>query len=566
MRRRRRPSRGSRSARASAQPAARAPAARRRRRRDRALELPVRAVAPEALPRAADRLHRRAQAGRRRRRCSALLLAEVFADAGLPPGVLNVVPAGREVGEELVSHPLVDKISFTGSTRGRAPDRRALRRADQALQPRARRQVGGDHPADADLDAVIPALAPNDDAQQRPDLHERDAGAGAARALRRRSSTALREQIGAFVVGDPADPATTSARWSAPPSASASRATSPPAGVRARGSCSAAAARRSERGYFVEPDALRRRRQPDDDRPGGDLRPRRARDPVRRRGRRGRARQRSALRALRQRLGADAEHAQGRRPADPRRQRGGQPARARPGGPVRRVQASPASAARTASRASRPTPRSRRSPTCHEDPRRHLRARRRAVRDRRRRARRAAPRRGARRGAGGRRLPQRPDDEGGLARGDLADRARARGRRRRPRRGRRRHGRAAGRPRRAQLPQLRRLRRVRRRPPAVLPRVPHAERHRHPPGRLPHHAPRRRRRLRVLLRPVELRVARAGLRVQRRGGRRGHRPRARRSAGLRHPNRRGHRPQRAGPDPRTRRWWSSAPAASGCRR
>ena len=43
------------------------------------------------------------------------------------------------------------------------------------------------------------------------------------------------------------------------------------------------------------------------------------------------------------------------------------------------------------------------------------RGRRRAVRDRRGRARRAAPRRGARRAARGRRLPQRPDDEGGLA-------------------------------------------------------------------------------------------------------------------------------------------------------
>ena len=33
-----------------------------------------------------------------------------------PPGVLNIVPAGREVGEHLVTHPGVDKIAFTGST------------------------------------------------------------------------------------------------------------------------------------------------------------------------------------------------------------------------------------------------------------------------------------------------------------------------------------------------------------------------------------------------------------------------------------------------------------------
>ena len=46
----------------------------------------------------------------------ALLLADLVAQADLPPGVLNVVPGGRDVGEQLVSHPGVDKVSFTGST------------------------------------------------------------------------------------------------------------------------------------------------------------------------------------------------------------------------------------------------------------------------------------------------------------------------------------------------------------------------------------------------------------------------------------------------------------------
>jgi acyl-CoA reductase-like NAD-dependent aldehyde dehydrogenase len=46
----------------------------------------------------------------------ALLLADLVAEADLPPGVLNVVPGGREVGEQLVGHPGVDKVSFTGST------------------------------------------------------------------------------------------------------------------------------------------------------------------------------------------------------------------------------------------------------------------------------------------------------------------------------------------------------------------------------------------------------------------------------------------------------------------
>ncbi|WP_331531000.1 aldehyde dehydrogenase [Pseudonocardia sp.] len=43
-------------------------------------------------------------------------LAEAVKEAGIPPGVINFVPGGREVGAYLVSHPGVDKISFTGST------------------------------------------------------------------------------------------------------------------------------------------------------------------------------------------------------------------------------------------------------------------------------------------------------------------------------------------------------------------------------------------------------------------------------------------------------------------
>jgi len=44
------------------------------------------------------------------------LMAEVAEEVGLPPGVLNVLTADREVSELLVRNPLVDKITFTGST------------------------------------------------------------------------------------------------------------------------------------------------------------------------------------------------------------------------------------------------------------------------------------------------------------------------------------------------------------------------------------------------------------------------------------------------------------------
>ena len=46
----------------------------------------------------------------------AQLLADLVDQAALPPGVFNVVPGDRDVGEALVKHPGVDKVSFTGST------------------------------------------------------------------------------------------------------------------------------------------------------------------------------------------------------------------------------------------------------------------------------------------------------------------------------------------------------------------------------------------------------------------------------------------------------------------
>lgn len=45
-----------------------------------------------------------------------LLLAEAIAESDIPPGVINIVPGGRDVGAYLVAHPGVDKVAFTGST------------------------------------------------------------------------------------------------------------------------------------------------------------------------------------------------------------------------------------------------------------------------------------------------------------------------------------------------------------------------------------------------------------------------------------------------------------------
>ncbi|HKY60405.1 MAG TPA: aldehyde dehydrogenase family protein [Gemmatimonadota bacterium] len=83
---------------------------------------------------------------------TALLLGEIAAEAGLPAGVLNVVPgAGRTAGEALVAHPDVDKIAFTGSTE---VGRRIAKTAADTVK-RVTLELGGKSPnivfADADL-------------------------------------------------------------------------------------------------------------------------------------------------------------------------------------------------------------------------------------------------------------------------------------------------------------------------------------------------------------------------------------------------------------------------------
>ncbi|MFI6393403.1 aldehyde dehydrogenase [Nonomuraea sp. NPDC050547] len=89
---------------------------------------------------------------------SAYLLAEALYEAGLPPGVLSVVPAGREASEHLIAHPGVDKVSFTGSS---ATGRRVMSVAADGIK-RVTLELGGKSAAivldDADLDAMVPAL------------------------------------------------------------------------------------------------------------------------------------------------------------------------------------------------------------------------------------------------------------------------------------------------------------------------------------------------------------------------------------------------------------------------
>jgi phenylacetaldehyde dehydrogenase len=91
---------------------------------------------------------------------SALLLAQLVEEAGFPPGVVNIVTGyGREVGEALVKHPGVAKISFTGST---PTGRRIGALAGEHLK-KVTLELGGKSPTvifdDANLDEAVPGAA-----------------------------------------------------------------------------------------------------------------------------------------------------------------------------------------------------------------------------------------------------------------------------------------------------------------------------------------------------------------------------------------------------------------------
>ena len=85
-------------------------------------------------------------------------LAEVFAEAGLPEGVLSVVPGGAETGRALTANPNIDKYTFTGSS---AVGKEVGKIAAEKLKP-CTLELGGKSAAiileDADLDSTLPML------------------------------------------------------------------------------------------------------------------------------------------------------------------------------------------------------------------------------------------------------------------------------------------------------------------------------------------------------------------------------------------------------------------------
>lgn len=89
---------------------------------------------------------------------TATRVVEIFEEAGLPPGVLNLVHGGAVVGSELVNNPLIRGISFTGST----AVGRAIHTAAAQRMAKVQLEMGGKNPQiilrDADLDSAVASL------------------------------------------------------------------------------------------------------------------------------------------------------------------------------------------------------------------------------------------------------------------------------------------------------------------------------------------------------------------------------------------------------------------------
>ncbi len=135
------------------------------------------------------------------------LLAEVLQEVGLPPGVVNIVPAGREVGEHLVRHPGIDKVGFTGST---AAGRKIGAICGEQLK-RVTLELGGKSAAilldDVNLEEAWANLIPF------ALMNNGQACVAQTRILAPRSRydevrDALADKVANFKVGDPLDPAT----------------------------------------------------------------------------------------------------------------------------------------------------------------------------------------------------------------------------------------------------------------------------------------------------------------------------------------------------------------------
>jgi aldehyde dehydrogenase (NAD+) len=135
---------------------------------------------------------------------TALLLAEVIAEAGLPPGTVNVLTGDGRTGQALVAHPGVDKLAFTGSTEVGKQIQRAVagtgKRLTLELGGKAANIVFDDAPLDQAVEGIVNGIFFNQGhvccAGSRLLVQESIAGVLLDR---------LKQRLGTLRVGDPLD-------------------------------------------------------------------------------------------------------------------------------------------------------------------------------------------------------------------------------------------------------------------------------------------------------------------------------------------------------------------------
>ncbi|EUA16241.1 aldehyde dehydrogenase family protein [Mycobacterium xenopi 4042] len=218
-------------------------------------------------------------------------LAEVLAEAGLPEGVLSVVPGGADTGQALTSNPNVDMFTFTGSS---AVGREVGKRAADMLKP-CTLELGGKSAAivleDVDLPAAVPMLVFSG---------VMNAGQGCVNQTRilapRSRYDEIVEAVSSFVqalpVGLPSDPAAQIGPLISEKQRSRVEGYIAKGIEEGRGWCAAAPTGGAGQRLLCAADGIRRCRQQDDDRPGGNLRTGAVHHPVRHRAGRDRHRQR----------------------------------------------------------------------------------------------------------------------------------------------------------------------------------------------------------------------------------------------------------------------------------
>jgi aldehyde dehydrogenase (NAD+) len=135
---------------------------------------------------------------------TALAFAELTAEAGLPPGVLNIVTGDGATGAALVGHPGIDKVAFTGSTEVGRTIRRQTAGSGKGLTL----ELGGKSPfvvfAEADLDAAVDGVVDSTWFNQGQVCC---AGSRVlvAEAVADRFATLLKRRLATLRTGDPLD-------------------------------------------------------------------------------------------------------------------------------------------------------------------------------------------------------------------------------------------------------------------------------------------------------------------------------------------------------------------------